>query len=462
MKQIQNILFYCNILILLTQCTLLPTTYWKWQNINLYNIQFPSSFEWGLTSLSYEVEGYSKSSTWYAWENHTSNYNNNTPFTKTRSGNACAFVQNYKNDIQLMKEMGITTYCFSIDWSRVEPEQGHFDETVLQYYQDFCDELNKNGIHVTVILKDYCDPLWWGYLGGFEYEKNIYLFERYCLKIYQLLNTRVDRWITFWAPENYALLGYLIGSTPPGIRNLHRAATVLKNEFESHVRVYQAIKSTPSGATSQIGIIKHIHTLEPWHLWDHPSCYIANMLTNNSFYNFFTTGTFNIKVPLPGKAGAWVKHTNAYAAKSLDFIGINYHSHGYVKNITKHISNPSELPTDVNGITVYPEGLYLAIKDVSDNLAKKLNIPMIITQNGIATHDENIRDLFIKRHLYALYKAKEDGYHVTGYYYYSFLDGFSWGSYDTQFGLVSVDRATMERTLKPGARYYTDTIKKHC
>jgi beta-glucosidase len=454
-----KILLLYSILLLCIQCTLFSTPYWKWQNINTQAIQFPASFAWGLTTLTYEVEGYAKTSTWYAWENQT-NPHNGQPFTRTRSGNAVAHAQNYKNDIQHMKELGITTYCFSIDWSRVEPEQGCFDETTLQHYVDFCDELISNNISITIILKDYCDPLWWGYLGGFEHEKNIYLFERYCLKIYQLLGDRVDRWITFWAPENYAVLGYLIGSTPPGIRNLHRAATVLKNELEAHVRVYKSIKNAHHGNNARIGIIKHMHELEPWHVWDRPSCYIADMLTNKSFYNFFSTGTFNIRIPLPGKSGAWVTHHNAYAPKSLDFIGINYHSHGYLKNIFHHVSNPSEIPTDVAGMTVYPEGLYSAIKNISDNITKKLHIPIIITQNGVATRDESIRDLFIKRHIYAVSRAITDGYNVEGYYYYSFLDGFSWGSYDTHFGLFSVDRSTMKRTLKPGAQYFCDIIKK--
>jgi len=450
--------YLLGITLALTQFTLLPTTYWKWQNINIGTIQFPASFEWGVTTLAYEVEGYAKTSTWYAWENHVKY--DGTPFTTTRSGKGTGHTQNYKEDVQLMKKMGITTYCFSLDWSRIEPEQGRFDETVLQHYADLCDELIKNNIAITAILKDYCDPLWWGYLGGFEYEKNLYLFERYCLKMHEILGTKVDRWITFWAPENYAVLGYLIGNTPPGVRSLHRAATVLKNEFEAHVRVYKAIKAAPHGNTSRIGIIKHMHILEPWHFWDRASCYVANMLTNDSFYTFFTTGTFNIKIPLPGKVGAWVQHANAFAAKSLDFIGINYYSHGYVKNIVNHVSNPSEIPTDVTGMTVYPEGLYFAIKEVSEKVAKKLNIPMIITQNGIATRDESIRDLFIKRHLYSLHKAKTEGHDVEGYYYYSFLDGFSWGSYDTQFGLFAVDRETLQRTQKTGAQYYCDVMKR--
>jgi beta-glucosidase len=181
-KKITSLL---SIIATLIHYTALPTTYWKWQNINTHAIQFPASFEWGVTTLAYEVEGYAKTSTWYAWENQTNLQGKS--FTKTRSGNGIAHAQNYKEDVRLMKEMGITTYCFSLDWSRIEPEQGCFDETTLQHYVDLCDELIKNNITITAIFKDYCDPLWWGYIGGFEHEKNIYLFERYCLKMHDLL-----------------------------------------------------------------------------------------------------------------------------------------------------------------------------------------------------------------------------------------------------------------------------------
>ena len=143
MKQTKKTTLLYILVITLIHATLLPkTTYWKWQNINTHAVKFPASFEWGLTTLAYETDGYAKSSTWYAWENHTGN-NTSTPFTKTRSGNAAAHTQNYQEDVQLMKEMGITTYCFSLDWSRIEPEQGYFDEAMLQYYGDLCDELKK-------------------------------------------------------------------------------------------------------------------------------------------------------------------------------------------------------------------------------------------------------------------------------------------------------------------------------
>src|SRR5690606_20381864 len=169
---------------------LLPTTYWDWQSIDIHDTHFPASFQWGTTMLSHEVNGYAKASTWHAWQNHYKN--DGQPFTTTRSENPTFHAQNYKNDIQLLKKLGVNTHCFSIDWSAIEPEQGVFNEIELQRYADFCDELILNNITPIAILKDPCDPLWFGYLGRFEQEKNIYLFERYCLKIYDTLRHKVD------------------------------------------------------------------------------------------------------------------------------------------------------------------------------------------------------------------------------------------------------------------------------
>ena len=447
-------------IILLIHVTAFSTTYWNWQSIDIHQIQFPSHFMWGVTNLTPEIDGYAKTSTWYAWEKQLKA--NGQPFSHTRSGSAAAHTQHYKEDVQLIIDMGLSTYCFSIDWSRIEPEEGYFDDAAIQYYIDLCDELVAHDIMPIAVLKDYCDPLWFGYLGGFEQEQNINFFERYCVKMYKALGSKVAYWITFWSPENYAILGYLAGMLPPGVQNAQRAMTVLKHELEAHVRVYKAIKDLPHHDKDvKIGITKHMHLLEPWHFWDYASCYIANTLTNDSFYSFFTTGTLSVKIPLPGKAGVWVTHTNAYAPKSLDFIGINYYSHGYIKNIFNHVHNPSEMPTDIEGFTIYPEGLYGAVKEVADNVATKLNIPMIITQNGIATTDESVRDLYLKRHIYALSKAIADGYDIFGYCYYSLLDGFSWGSFDKKFGLFSVDPVSLERKQKSGSQYYSDVVKKN-
>src|SRR5579871_2352851 len=159
-KHIHHLLPIFLAVILTPHTTLLPTTYWDWQSINTFNIQFPHNFMWGVTSLAPEVDGYSKTSTWYAWERQLKA--DGQPFAKTRSGKSIASSQHYGDDIQLMQDMGLNTHCFSIDWSKVEPEEGYFDEEVLQHYQDVCNELIAHDITPIIIIKDLCDPLWFG------------------------------------------------------------------------------------------------------------------------------------------------------------------------------------------------------------------------------------------------------------------------------------------------------------
>jgi len=345
----------------------------------------------------------------------------------------------------------------------VEPHEGFFDIAALQHYANVCDELVRNGIKPVIILKDYCDPLWFAYRGGFEVANNIKFFIRFCVKVFEKLHEKAHRWITFWSPEDYAANGYFYGRTPPGKKNMQLMAEVLKNMLEAHVGVYKALKSMPGGNKTKIGITKHVYQLEPWNNWnplDHFACIIASKLINEPFYNFFTTGILNISIPGIGSCKASVQHKNAYAPKSLDFIGINHYSHGYMNNF-KQISNPDEIPTDIDNFTIYPEGLYFAIKQVSQEIAEKLDIPIFVTQNGIATTDDSVQDLFLKRYLYTLSKSIEDGFNVQGYFYWTLMDCYLWGSYDKKMGLLSVDRTTQHRALKPGAQYYIDLIKQY-
>jgi beta-glucosidase/6-phospho-beta-glucosidase/beta-galactosidase len=240
---------------------------------------------------------------------------------------------------------------------------------------------------------------------------------------------------------------------------MQKVAIVLRNELEAHVRVYDAIKKADTTKMIKVGITKHVHRLEPWYPWDRFACSLADRLADAPFYNFFTTGIFKLKMSVPGKLHASVYHVNKQAPYSIDFIGINYHTHGFIKNFKRmDFNNPKEIATDIPGFTLYPEGLYDAIKEASNRMAKQLNIPIYITQNCIATTDDSIRTLHAQRHLYAVSQAIKHNYNVQGYYYCSFMDGHSWGGYTKKFGLFAVDRTTMERTLKQGAHYYLDVV----
>lgn len=425
------------------------TIYWDWKKINPLEVTFSESFLWGTITHAYEVEGNCTNNTWYLWETELKN---GTPWAIERSGDACNHWDQYKEDIKEMKELGLKAYCFSLAWEKIEPFEGHFDDNALQHYVDICDEIINHGMQPIVILKDYRDPIWFAYKGGFEREENIAYFIRFCTTVVEKLQNKVGQLITFWNPEIYAINGYLNGNIPPGKKNMKIATTVLKNLAEAHVQTYQAIKEIQE--TVQIGITKCIYPIEPWNdlnPLDHLACRMTNKLMNETLYNFFKTGTFSVKVVLPPYF-TWIKHQNSSASKSLDFIGINYQSHGYMNNF-KLTHNPNELATDIQKFSIYPEGLYEAIKQVTENIAKPLNIPIYITQNGIATTDTDTQNIFLKRHLYALSRAINDGYDVRGYFYWTFMDCYTWGGYDAKMGLL-----TKDREHKEGTQYFIDVI----
>jgi beta-glucosidase len=456
LKKIINI---STVLVLCTSALLQGTSYWNWSSIDTSAIQFPTSFAWGTTAFAYEVEGNSINNSWNTSETYVKS--DGEAFQQERSGIACDHWNRYKEDIQLMAQAGLTSYCFSIDWSKIEPEHGIFDEVALQHYADVCDELNRNGIKPLIILKDYRDPIWFLNCGAFEKEQNIALFEEYCLKVFSVLQGKAFDYITFWTPDSYAMLAYWNNSHPPFKHNMQTAATVIKNTLEAHVRVYNALKKADKAKNIRIGITKHVHKLEPWYPWDKLACHLADQMTDAPFYNFFTTGSFKIRMAVPGKLNANVSHTNKQAPQSVDFIGINYHSHGYMRNFKKlSWNNPKEVATDIKGFTLYAEGLYGAIREVSDRMARRLNIPIYITQNGVATTNDSIRELHAQQHLYAVSQAIKHGYNVAGYYYYSLMDGYTWGGYNKKFGIFSVDRTTLQRTIKPGAAYLLNVVNK--
>jgi beta-glucosidase len=321
-----------------------------------------------------------------------------------------------------------------------------------------CKSLLRQGIKPCITLHHYTDPIWFAQKGGFEKKENINDFVVYTQKVFEELHDVTHIWFTFNSPDGYASRGWLVGSAPPGKKSVALMTEVYKNILEAHVQTYHALKATPHGKTSTIGILKNMHQIDPWRRWnpiDIIASKLATNITDTCFFDFFTKGTFKTYIPFKVK----VSHTNTNAVGALDFIGINYYSHRYMKNFSL-IQDPQEPRTDNESYTVYPEGLYRAVEKVSLAVAKPLNIPMYITENGIATENEELRDEFLKKYLCALSHAINDGHDVRGYIHWSLLDNYEWGSYKKKYGLYNVDRVTQKRTLKPGSRYYKEVIKQ--
>jgi len=178
---------------------------------------------------------------------------------------------------------------------------------------------------------------------------------------------------------------------------------------------------------------------------------MGNKLINDPFFQFFTTGVFKAHIPFLVN----VYHQNPDAPSSLDFVGLNYYSHMGIKGFGR-MAYPGERPMKKEDHTIYAQGLYRALHELNEKVAQKLGIPLYVTENGIAPLEEQDRDLFLKHYLYALSQAIKDGVDVRGYFYWSLMDNYEWGTYDDRYGLYHVNFETQERTLKQSAQHFVD------
>lgn len=436
--------------------------YWDWASIDT-SVVFPQDFVWGSAVAEYQVSGADvcKDSNWAFWEQKSA---------IEASGNACEFWHRCFDDVALIKDLGLDSFRFSVDWSLVEPRQGEFDEDVLAHYELLCQKLLENGIKPVVTLHHFAHPQWFEELGAFEKEENIRYFVDFSQKAFERLHKYVFLWGTINEPSIYIFGGYIRKVFPPGVLNLHKAGVVLGNLLKSHVGIYKRIKSLPGGQEAKVGIVHQMLPFKACHeggIRKPIESFVAKILNhmlNDSIMNFFKTGNYVFRVPnapylavLPWVTAS-VTFTDADAPGSLDYLGINNYSHVRISISSENGFSEGYRPEDIKTDMPYPfyaEGLYHAIAQASE-----FGVPMYITENGIADAKDDKRALWIEQYLYAVNKAIEDGYDVRGFYYWSLLDNYEWDmGYPLKFGLYEVDRATQKRTLRDGARAFERLVK---
>jgi len=204
-----------------------------------------------------------------------------------------------------------------------------------------------------------------------------------------------------------------------------------------------------------------MHQIDPmneWNLFDRLLSRTVNLGFNGSFISTFRDGYYKFSFPTLVDEQEEISD----APGTLDFVGLNYYSHNamdFSLNLDEALKTrmyPNETPTDMD-YTMYPEGFYRAITEISE-----VGVPIIITENGVADDDDDMRGEFIQKYLYAVSKAIDDGYDIRGYHYWSFIDNFEWDlGYDQRFGLYHVDFETQERTLREGSKEYQRIVKEN-
>jgi beta-glucosidase len=368
-------------------------------------------------------------------------------------GISAGFWVNAFDDIELIKQLGCNAVRFSVEWAAIEPSVGQFNQEILDWYKRYCHELIANGIQPTITLHHFTHPAWFDETGGFTIEENINYFERFAAKVFTELSPHVTIWYTINEPTVYSFMGYILGMHSPGIvGNFQQAGTVLKNLLSAHTRVYQHLKKLPHGDRTQIGLVHQVLRAQSYSSWSPVGLLTAaflNFITAHEVVKtYLCSGQYTYQ--LPGIVS--IKQYEPLAPASYDFIGINYYSR-VITSLTGPTCLENEQMTDME-YAPYPEGIYEAIKDLS-----ALGKPIYITENGIPDARDAQRAEFIRRYLQEVMRAREDGYDVRGYFYWTLMDNFEWDRGFTQkFGLYEVNFKTFERQLRPGSQPFVEFL----
>ncbi len=398
-------------------------------------IDFPD-FIFGTATASHQIEGNNKYNQWWDAEQK-----GELPY---KSGRACDHWERYKEDIQLMDDLGYDAYRFSIEWSRIFPKEGKLNRDALERYQKIIDLLNEKDITPMLTLHHFTNPKWFMDKGGFAKDKNLSYWKRYIKTLAENI-TGVDIIATINEPMVYVMSSYMEGEWPPFKSSLLKAGKVEKNLVRAHDTAYKHFKDR----NKTVGIVKHYPYIRPdsKKKRDVKAAEKADDIFNWNFMDAIWSG--KLKTPL---------RTYTVPESDSDFIGLNY----YTIHKATHSWNPLKmfLDTELADIgdkktlmdwSVYPEGLYKGIKHIQRRYKK----PIYVTENGIATEDDEWRIEYILNHLMQIHRAREEGYDVRGYMYWSLMDNFEWAEgFEPRFGLIGVDFDDFDRTVRRSAEVY--------
>jgi beta-glucosidase len=417
------------------------------------NFRFPDGFLWGAATSAHQVEGGNVLNDWWAWEQ--------AGRVPEPSGPACDHWNRFRADFDLARSLGHNAHRLSLEWSRIEPEQGRWDDAALEHYREVLLALHERGMEPVVTLVHYTLPQWVAARGGWEDPHLERFLARYAARVMEALGPLAHTWITLNEPVVQVFKGWLLGQWPPGrTRAWTTALKVLRHMLRAHVRLYHVIHAHQPGA--RVSIAKHALALSPddprrWR--DRWSVRVRGHLFNHLFLEALHTGALRV----PGLF--WERLP---IARTLDFIGVNYYTRDFVRNsgldlpglvgdlaARDHRQQRGKL-NDL-GWEVYPEGLAKFLREYS-----RYRLPILITENGIPTRRDDDRWVFLFMHLWQVARAIADGVDCFGYLHWSLLDNFEWADgYRGRFGLVEVDFGTQERRIRPSAWRYAEVIRRN-
>lgn len=415
-------------------------------------IKLPDYFLLGTSTSALQIEGGDSNNSWYRWAEEGN----------IKDGTHCVDAVNHWNmvdeDIEIMKALNCNTYRMGIEWSRIEPERGHFSKEAIDRYRWEIEKLIEAGIKPLVTLHHFSNPLWFEDSGGWLNKDCIDLFERYTEFVLTYIGDLVSDWITINEPNVYLINGYIFGIWPPGKKSTKLYFKGARNMILAHIKSYKKIHEVRDGMKAKdtmVGVSNHIRIFDP-----KKETFLDKWVCkkyDEFFQDIFITGMTEGKLTWPIGQG-YPLGKGVY----FDFFGVNYYSRdiiSFIPRISSIFGNievkAGALKNDL-GWEIYPEGIYRVCKKYYE----RFNVPIFITENGICDKRDSYRIKFIYDHLYNIKRLIDDGVDVKRYYHWTLLDNFEWiEGLNAKFGLVGVYPKTNERIIKKSGSFYGEICK---
>ncbi|HZA52006.1 MAG TPA: family 1 glycosylhydrolase [Myxococcaceae bacterium] len=414
-------------------------------------LRFPEGFLWGVSTSAHQVEGGNENNNWSDWERA------GRIRTGERAGLACDWWSNAERDFDLAREMGLNALRLSVEWSRIEPEEGRFDETALLRYRGMMQALRERGIRPFVCLHHFTNPRWFEAKGAFLSDDAVACFERFTDRVAQALGDVCSDWLTFNEPNVYGAFGYMLGEFPPGkagdfISYFRAVHTLLR----AHAAAYRVLHRRSSSAN--VGFTVNVQRFAPERP-RHPGDRLLTRVLERSFNAIFLRGL----TPAPGDRSRRRRRTAGDAVGTYDFVGFNHYGWMNVRFEPRHakfgfidLKTPHGMREGDPGIEsgyggFDPHGLAV----IAEELAP-MGKPILVMEHGIPDREDRLRPWLLAGAAAALHEAVRKGVDVRGYFHWTLVDNFEWAQgWRLRFGLVELDPVTQVRRPRRSAGLYS-------
>ena len=427
---------------------------------------FSENFLWGAASSAAQIEG--------GWQDggKTPSIWDTAPASRIKHGEnchiSCDHYHHWHEDVELMREMGLKSYRFSVSWPRIMPEEGKMNPEGIRFDSDLVDALLAAGIEPIVTMYHWDMPIWVYKKGGWMSESIVPLFREYAKVVTEALSDRVKWWITVNEPGCFIMNAYLQGVHAPFKRDYLALSKLTRNCMLAHAEAVKVLRSCAKQpvkvgvAFSTGAYVPKDETPREIEKARRLSMEQGNGLMGNRWW---------MDPMLLGKPvrayGIFASQQKDMAeiAQPLDFIGLNIYTSYNFADWGSSEKAPAGTPRNSLGWVIDERCMYWNVRFVYE----RYKLPIMITENGLAANDavsldgkvhDPARTDFLKRYLGELKRAAAEGIPVLGYQHWSILDNFEWAEgYDPRFGLIYVDYASGQRIIKDSAREYKHIIE---